>query len=93
MRDIIPAIPEERKLIVHNRAKGIQVHSPEIDVRCKNVFPSRMVPLFKDIACKFDSEYKTLGRPISIAVSNGCTVKGYTSQSGDATVRRKGAIP
>ena len=93
MRDVIPVIPEERKLVVHNRTRGVQVHGPEIDVRCKRVFPSRLVPFFRDIACKVNTEYTTLGGPISIPISNGRTVKGYACQGGDATVRRQGALP
>ena len=93
MLDVVPAVPEERKFVVHNGSRGVQVHGPEIDVRCEKVFPSRLVPFFRDIACKVDSEYTTLGKPIFIPVSNGCTVKGYTCQSGDATVRWKGSIP
>ena len=93
MRDVIPAIPEERKLVVHNKTREVQVHGPEIDVRCKGVFPSRLVQLFTDIACKVNTEYTTLSGPISIPVSNGRTVKRYTCQGGDATVCKQGALP
>ena len=78
MLDVVPAVPEERKFVVHNGSRGVQVHGPEIDVGCKKVFPSRLVPLFGDIACKVNTECTTLGEPVSIPISNGRTVKGCT---------------
>ena len=78
MLDVVPAVPEERKFVVHNRSKGVQVHGPEINVRCAKVFPSGLVPFFWDIACKVNTKYTTLGEPISIPISNGRAVKGCT---------------
>ena len=78
MLDVVPAVPEERKFVVHNGSRGVQVHGPEIDVRCARVFPSRLVPFFWDIACEVDTAYTTLGEPTFIPISNGRTVKGCT---------------
>ena len=78
MRDVVPAVPEERKFFVHNGSRGVQVHGPKVDVRCERVFPSRLVPFFRDIACKVDAEYTTLGGPISVPISDGRAVKACT---------------
>ena len=78
MLDVVPAVPEKRKFVVHNGSSGVQAHGPEINVRCARVFPSGLVPVFCGIACKVDTEYTTLGKPISIPISDGRAVKGCT---------------
>ena len=76
---------------IRNResAGGVEMHAPEVNVVRTGLFPSGMMPLFRNATPETDLEYAALGGPISVAVRDSQPVERRARLGRDATFCRK----
>ena len=87
--EVVSAVSKQRKFAIASQPGGVEMHAPEVKVVRTGLFPSGMIPLFRNATPETDLEYAALGGPISVAVRDSQTVERRARLGRDATFCRK----